>query len=59
MITEIPLPCPHCGRASLKTVEWIQLNTFFTCETCATAVMIDKDLATQTLAELEMESRHF
>jgi len=59
MVTEIPLMCPHCRRPTLKTVEWVQLNTFFTCETCATAVLIDKDVATQTLAELELDTRFF
>ena len=57
MISEIPLTCPHCGKTTIKTVEWVQLNTFFTCAYCATAVMIDKDTAAQLLARLELRQR--
>jgi hypothetical protein len=58
MITEIPLTCPNCRQPSLKSVEWVQENIFFTCEVCATAVTIDKDVATQTLAQLELAGRY-
>lgn len=57
MISELPLACPHCGKATVKTVEWVQQNTFFTCASCGTAVMIDKDLAAQLLAQLELQQR--
>ena len=57
MISEIPLTCPHCGKATVKTVDWVQQNTFFTCVCCGTAVMIDKDMAAQLLAQLELAQR--
>jgi hypothetical protein len=57
VISEIPLTCAHCGKATVKTVDWIQQNTFFTCDSCATAVMIDKDMAAQLLAQLELAQR--
>ncbi|HET7594805.1 MAG TPA: hypothetical protein VFK49_05080 [Stellaceae bacterium] len=41
-----------------KTVEWVQQNTFFTCQFCGTPVIIDKDLAAQFLAEIELRQRH-
>jgi transcription elongation factor Elf1 len=58
MISEIPLTCPHCGKATVKTVDWVQENTFFSCACCGTAVMIDKDTAAQLLAQLELRQRH-
>ncbi len=57
MISDIPLTCPHCGKTSIKRVEWVQQNTFFTCEHCGTAVMIDKDVAAQFLARVEFQQR--
>jgi hypothetical protein len=57
MVSEIPLTCQHCGNATVKPVEWVQQNTFFTCACCATANMIDKDMAAQLLARLELSQR--
>jgi transcription elongation factor Elf1 len=57
VISEIPLTCPHCGKVTVKTVDWVQQNTFFTCACCSTAVMIDKDMAAQLLAQLELAQR--
>ena len=57
MINELPLICPHCGKPTIKLVDWLQHNTFFTCECCGTAAMIDKDVAAQRLAELELRQR--
>ena len=57
MTSEIPLTCPHCGKTMAKTVEWVQQNTFFTCQFCGTSAMIDKDVATQFLAEIELRQR--
>ena len=54
MISEVPLACPHCQKTTLRSVEWVQQNTFFTCEHCGTAVMIDKDTAAQLVAEAEL-----
>ena len=53
----MPLTCPHCGKATVKTVDWIQHHTFFTCACCGSAVMIDKDMAAQLLAQLELAQR--
>jgi transcription elongation factor Elf1 len=58
MISEIPLTCPHCQKVTVKPVEWIQHNTFFTCEFCGTSVLIDKDVAAELLARLELQQRH-
>ncbi len=57
MVTEIPLTCPHCHRTTVKPVEWVQHNTFFTCAHCGSAAMIDKDQAAQILAQLELRQR--
>jgi hypothetical protein len=57
MISELPLNCPRCNQTTLKPVEWVQQNTFFTCAHCGTAVLIDKDLAAQLLAQLELQQR--
>ncbi len=57
MISEIPLTCPHCHKTTLKSVEWVQQNTFFTCEHCGAPVMIDKDMAAQIVAEAELRER--
>lgn len=57
MISEIPLACTQCGNATVKSVEWIQQNTFFTCDHCRASVMIDKDVAAQFLAEIELRQR--
>lgn len=57
MINELPLICPHCGKTTVKPVAWLQQNTFFTCQFCATSVMIDKDVAARRLAELELRQR--
>jgi predicted RNA-binding Zn-ribbon protein involved in translation (DUF1610 family) len=56
-INELPLSCPHCGQTTVKPVAWLQQNTFFTCQSCGTAVLIDKDVAAQRLAELELRQR--
>jgi predicted RNA-binding Zn-ribbon protein involved in translation (DUF1610 family) len=55
--SEIPLTCPHCGKTMVKTVEWVQQNTFFTCQYCGAPAMIDKDHAAQFLAEIELRER--
>jgi hypothetical protein len=57
MVSEIPLTCQHCGKTTVKPVEWIQQNTFFTCACCAAPIMIDKDMAAQLLARLELRQR--
>ena len=57
MTSDIPLTCPHCGKTMAKTVEWVQQNTFFTCQFCGTPAMIDKDVAAQFLAEIELRQR--
>jgi transcription elongation factor Elf1 len=57
VVSEIPLTCPHCGKATVKTVDWVQQHTFFTCACCGTAVMINKDMAAQLLAHLELAQR--
>ncbi len=57
MISELPLLCPHCHRTTIKPVAWVQENTFYTCEHCGMPVMIDKDVAAQLLAELELRQR--
>ena len=54
MVIEIPLVCSHCGKATPKPVEWVQENTFFTCECCSAGVLIDKDVAAKFLARLEL-----
>jgi DNA-directed RNA polymerase subunit RPC12/RpoP len=54
MVIEIPLVCSHCGKATPKSVEWVQENTFFTCECCGAGVLIDKDVAASFLAKLEL-----
>ena len=58
MTSDIPLTCPHCGKTMAKTVEWVQQNTFFTCQFCGMPAMIDKDLASQFLADIELRQRH-
>jgi hypothetical protein len=58
MTSEIPLTCPHCGKTMAKSVEWVQQNTFFTCHFCGMPAMIDKDVAAQFLAEIELRQRH-
>jgi transcription elongation factor Elf1 len=58
MISEIPLTCPHCRKTTVKSVDWVQHNTFFTCEACGASAMIDKDLAAELLAKLELQQRH-
>jgi hypothetical protein len=57
MTSDIPLTCPHCGKTMAKTVEWVQQNTFFTCQFCGMPAMIDKDVAAQFLAEIELRQR--
>ena len=57
MISEIPLTCPHCHKATVKPVAWVQQNTFYTCEFCGTPVMIDKDSCAELVARLEMQQR--
>lgn len=57
MVNELPLTCSHCGKTTVKPVAWLQQNTFFTCQSCGTSVMIDKDVAAQRLAELELRQR--
>jgi len=57
MINEIPLTCPHCGERAAKPVEWLQQNTFFTCDRCQVSVMINKDLCTEVLVKLELQER--
>jgi hypothetical protein len=59
MISELPLICTHCHKPTIKSVEWVQENTFFTCKHCSTVVMIDKDVAAQLLAELELRQRQW
>jgi hypothetical protein len=57
MISEIPLSCSNCRKTTVKPVEWVQQNTFFTCECCSTPVMIDKDGCAELVAKLELQQR--
>jgi len=57
MISEIPLACPHCRQTTVKSVSWVQQNTFFSCEFCATQVLIDKDRCAEMVARLELQQR--
>jgi hypothetical protein len=48
----LPLSCPKCRQATAKPVPWVQENTFYTCDGCGNLVLIDKDAAMKTLADL-------
>jgi hypothetical protein len=58
MISEIPLCCPHCIRKTIKSVDWVQQHTLFTCGVCGRPVMIDKDICAELLIRLERQQRH-
>ncbi len=55
MITQeetLPVSCPKCRQATQKPIPWVQENTFYTCDACGNFVLIDKDKAMKTLADL-------
>lgn len=39
----MPVPCPHCGHATLKEVGWLKSHDSLTCETCGRTVPVDQD----------------
>ncbi len=57
MITDVPLVCPQCRQTTVKPIAWVQQNTFYSCQSCGAAVMIDKDRCAELVARMEMQQR--